>query len=405
MATKTGTDTGTNQRTYEQTHPWLTFKLDLSHAPWELWMLLGEVRSKIQHVAQSLLAPETGKRLRELYLAKGVHATTAIEGNTLSEAEVAAHLAGELKLPPSQEYRTREIDNIVAAYNHIADELLAGASRELTPDKIKGYNRLILDGLQLEEGVVAGELAPNRRTVARYLAPPVGDCDYLLERLCDWLNGGDFDAPDEDLRIPYTIVKAVLAHLYLAWIHYFGDGNGRTARCVELEILMESGLIPTPAAHLLSNHYNTTRDEYYRQLDATSRQHAGDPVPFLMYAVRGLRDELRTQLEAVWRQLYSDRWEQYVYQQFGDARTPPHLRQRQLVLDLSKQAEPVPRAALRDLSPKVAAAYANRGDKTLTRDLNALIKRDLVVSERGRYRPRSEKILALLPTTAPAPED
>jgi len=404
MAANSGTSSGTNQGTYLATHPWLTFKLDLSEAPWELWMLLGEVRSKIQHVAQSLLAPETGERLRELYLAKGAHATTAIEGNTLSEAEVAAHLAGQLRLPPSQEYRTREIDNIVRAFNRVVAELMDGGPHELTVARLKEYNRLILEGLALEEGVEAGKLAPNRRTVGRYIAPPVDDCDYLMERLCEWLNGGDFDAPDEELRIPYTVIKAVIAHLYIAWIHYFGDGNGRTARCVELETLLASGLIPTPAAHLLSNHYNTTRDEYYRQLDATSRQHGGDPIPFLMYAIRGLRDELRAQLDAVWRQLYSDRWEQYVYQQFGDARTPPDLRQRQLVLDLSKQSDPVPRAALRDLSPKVAAAYANRGDKTLTRDLNALIKRDLVVSERGRYRPKSEKILALLPDTAPSPQ-
>jgi Fic family protein len=367
-------------------------------------MLLGEVRSKIQHVAQSLLAPETGERLRELYLAKGAHATTAIEGNTLSEAEVAAHLAGELKLPPSQEYRTREIDNIVRAFNRVVNELMSGSPRELTIDKIRDYNLLILDGLALEDGAEAGKLAASRRTVGRYIAPPVEDCDYLMERLCDWLNSSDFDAPDDDLRIPYSIIKAVIAHLYIAWIHYFGDGNGRTARCVELEILLASGLIPTPAAHLLSNHFNTTRDEYYRQLDAASGEHAGSPVPFLMYAIRGLRDELRTQLEGVWHQLYDDRWEQYVYQQFGDARTPPNLRQRQLVLDLSKQSEPVPRAALLDLSPKVAAAYANRGDKTLTRDLNALIKRDLVVSERGRYRAKSEKILALLPDTAPPPQ-
>jgi Fic family protein len=368
-------------------------------------MLLGEVRSKIEHVAQSLLAPETGQRLRELYLAKGAHATTAIEGNTLSEAEVAAHLAGQLKLPPSQEYRTREIDNIVRAFNLVVNELMAGSSRELTTDKIRDYNRLILEGLELEDGAEAGKLASSRRTVGRYVAPRVEDCDYLMERLCDWLNSSDFDAPDDDLRIPYSIIKAVVAHLYIAWIHYFGDGNGRTARCVELEILLASGLIPTPAAHLLSNHFNTTRDEYYRQLDAASREHSGDPIPFLMYAVRGLRDELRTQLDGVWRQLYDDRWEQYVYQQFGDARTPPHLRQRQLVLDLSKQSEPVPRAALLDLSPKVAAAYANRGDKTLTRDLNALIKRGLVVSERGRYRARSETILALLPDTAPPPPE
>jgi hypothetical protein len=343
-----------------------------------------------------LLAPETGDRLRRLYLAKGVHATTAIEGNTLSEEEVAEHLAGQLKLPPSQEYLTREVDNIVTAYNSIASELFDGGSREVTPNKIHEYNRLILDGLEVEDGVVAGELATKRPGVGRYLAPPREDCDYLLERLCRWLND-DFKAPDEDMAIPYAIIKAVIAHIYIAWIHYFGDGNGRTARCVEVQILAATGLIPTPAGHLLSNHYNITRDEYYRQLDASSREHKGDPIPFLLYAVGGLVDELRAQLGIVWGQLFADRWEQHVYQQFGDAKTPPHIRQRQLVLDLSKRNEPVPRSEIRELSPKVAVAYAERGEKTLTRDLNALVKRGLIKQEPGGYRPLRETILTMMP--------
>jgi Fic family protein len=203
--------------------------------------------------------------------------------------------------------------------------------------------------------------------------------------------------------VPFAIIKAVLAHLYLAWIHYFGDGNGRTARCVELQIMLATGRVSTPASHLLSNHYNITRDEYYHQLDAASRDHDGSPIAFLVYAVRGFVDQLRAQLDSVWRQLCADRWEQYVYQQFGDARTPPHIRQRQLVLDLSKQSEPVARGRLRDLSPKVASAYAKRGDKTLTRDLNALVERDLIVFEGGGYRPRREKILSLLPNVPQMP--
>jgi cell filamentation protein, protein adenylyltransferase len=377
-------------------HPWISFNLDLSKAPPELWLLLGEARSKIQHLAESLLAPETGERLRMLYLAKGVHATTAIEGNTLSEGEVAEHLAGQLKLPPSQDYLTREVDNIVTAYNSISEELFDGGSRELTPTKIREYNRLILDGLEVEDGVVPGELAMKRPGVGRYLAPPREDCDALLERLCHWLND-DFVPPDEDMAIPYAIIKAIVAHLYVAWIHYFGDGNGRTARCVEVQILAATGLVPAPAGHLLSNHYNITRDEYYRQLESSTREHGGNPGPFLLYAVRGLVGELRAQLAIVWNQLFADRWEQHIYRQFGDTQRPPAIRQRQLVLDLSKRDGPVLRSEIRELSPKVAVAYAERGDKTLTRDLNALINRGLIEQGPDGYLPLRGKILTMMP--------
>ncbi|NOY75701.1 MAG: hypothetical protein GXP32_07900 [Kiritimatiellaeota bacterium] len=32
-----------------------------------------------------------------------------------------------------------------------------------------------------------------------------------------------------------------LAHVYIAWIHPFGDGNGKTARLMEFYLLLRSG--------------------------------------------------------------------------------------------------------------------------------------------------------------------
>ncbi|MCC6745869.1 MAG: Fic family protein, partial [Acidobacteria bacterium] len=62
------------------TYPWITFRLDLSELSTETWMLLGEARSKCEHIAGVPLKPAVAERLHRLYLAKGVHATTAIEG-------------------------------------------------------------------------------------------------------------------------------------------------------------------------------------------------------------------------------------------------------------------------------------------------------------------------------------
>ncbi len=80
-----------------------------------------------------------------------------------------------------------------------------------------------------------------------------------------------------------------MAHLYIAWIHPFGDGNGRTARFLEVKILLRAG-IPTVAAHLLSNHYNATRSAYYRQLQRASAS-GGYVAPFIQYALQGFIDE------------------------------------------------------------------------------------------------------------------
>jgi Fic family protein len=122
----------------------------------------------------------------------------------------------------------REIANIVRACNELPAAAAEGAVA-LTADRVCAFNRQVLEGLKVEEDVVPGEIRRHSVTVGRYLGAPAEDCRYLLERLCTWLEGADF-APQPGLEIVYAILKAIVAHVYLAWIHPFGDGNGRTAR-------------------------------------------------------------------------------------------------------------------------------------------------------------------------------
>ncbi|MDA2914542.1 Fic family protein, partial [Acidobacteriia bacterium AH_259_A11_L15] len=82
----------TKDRTYERTHPWLTFNANLTQAPPRLWIMLGECQSKCIGISRVPLRPATAWYLFQVYLAKGALATTAIEGNTLSEKEVLQHL-------------------------------------------------------------------------------------------------------------------------------------------------------------------------------------------------------------------------------------------------------------------------------------------------------------------------
>jgi Fic family protein len=95
-------------------------------------MLFGEAGSKTDHLATALLRPEVAERMNHVYLAKGAHATTAIEGNTLSEDDVLEIVEGGDPVPRSQAYLVQEVRNIVDAYNRIKDELVAGASTEIT---------------------------------------------------------------------------------------------------------------------------------------------------------------------------------------------------------------------------------------------------------------------------------
>jgi Fic family protein len=357
-------------------------------------MLLGEARSKTEHLAGSLLKPQVAADMNQLFLAKGAHATTAIEGNTLSEAQAQELLRGTLRVPPSQEYLVREVQNIVDACNAIKENLVAGAPTELEPALVRAFNRQVLDGLDLDEDVVPGEIREHSVTVGRYRAVPAAEAEALLDRLCEWLNGPDFEPSDPEWKVPWALIKAVVAHLYIAWIHPFGDGNGRTARLVELQILLAAGM-PMPASHLLSNHYNETRSEYYRQLDRASAS-GGDVVPFLRYGIQGFVDGIRTQLSYVKSQQFDDRWEQFVYETFGHTHSVARERRRRLVLEMSKHDEPIPRMHLPRLAPELTAAYAGT-ERMLSRDLNALRSMNLIERVPEGWQPKRHQILAFLP--------
>ena len=193
----------------------------------------------------------------------------------------------------------------------------------------------------------------------------------------------------------YAILKAVVAHLYLAWIHPFGDGNGRTARLVEFQILLSAG-VPTPAAHLLSNHYNLTRAEYYRQLDHASKS-GGEIAPFLEYAARGFVDGLREQLHVIREQEWDVAWRSYVHERFRDRPGKNSKRQRDLVLDLSTVRHPVAAGKIPELTPRLAKTYAGISAKTLQRDLATVEEMELIERKAEGVRTRRELILAFLP--------
>lgn len=378
---------------YEQSHPWLTFRLDLRGAPAELWLLLGEAVSKCKHLAGVPLKPGLHEHFNQLFLAKGALATTAIEGNTLTEDEVLQHIRGTLKLPASKEYLAREVDNIIRVTNEIWQDQ-SGRYKKLSPELIREFNRRVLEGLTLEPHVVPGDSRTYSVGVGTYRAAPAADCNYLLDRLCAWLNE---DAPEQtaERHMAHAIVKAVLAHLYLAWIHPFGDGNGRTARLMEFQILVGAG-VPMPAAHLLSNHYNSVRSEYYRQLERASAT-KGDAFPFLLFAVRGFADGLREQIALVREEQLAAAWKDYVNEVFENRRSRTDLRRMHLVLDLTAMPGPVPRSQLQEISARAARAYADRTGKTLTRDVNWLEAQGLVVATPTGYQANRERMLAFLP--------
>lgn len=387
----------TFMKTYEKTHPWINFKIDTQRFPYALWIALGGASSKCEHIAGVPLSPEIAKKIHHLYLIKGALATTAIEGNTLSEDEVKNYLDGKLRLPLSRRYLGQEIDNVVTACNELARELRNDGSKPFTPEAICKMNAIILKDLPLNEDVVPGEIRRHNVTAGRYRCAPADDCKHLLGMFCKHLN--DFKLPEEN-RTVFALIKAIFAHLFFVWIHPFGDGNGRTARIIELSILLSAGL-PQPTCHLLSNHYNLTRSNYYRFLDKAIH---GDEhvIAFFQYAITGFVDGLREHIDRIRSYQEKVAWINYVHEKFTDRKSKADIRRRTLALALGEAGGFIAKNKIYELTATLSSDYRHHSVK-LTRDMNELISMDLIETNRHQARAKTEVIQAFKVWRNPEP--
>lgn len=98
----------------------------------------------------------------------------------------------------------------------------------------------------IENNAVAGELRQEDNIVITNLYnenpfyPPAADTlPSRLTHLCDFANTDHSDREPNNFIHP--IVKAVILHFMIGYIHPFGDGNGRTARALFYWSIIKSG--------------------------------------------------------------------------------------------------------------------------------------------------------------------
>lgn len=375
---------------WTETHPFISFVQLADKATPRLWTLLGEAASKLSHIAGAPLLPETAKQMLLASLIKGAHSTTAIEGNTLSEEQVGAIQKGTAEIPDSRAYQADEVKNVLSAMNEL---MQGGAKKNITSDLLQTFNFQILNGLKLEEGVVPGRYRMGGVSAGKYLAPNHVYVQELMGEFINWVNlpynlkEAGIDEPIEHM------LRAVLAHILFVWIHPFGDGNGRTARLIEQNMLLAYGA-PVVCGHLLSNHYNLTRQRYYEALDESRFKR--DPFIFAEYAIEGLVDGLQQQIEYVQSQQFETLWARLVREQIGGS-TVAKLRQQALALELGNLLEGASKSEVSRLTIELAAQYAGKTTKTISRDLNALVDYRLVVQHPdGRFHANRQMVFVLI---------
>ncbi|MCC5815793.1 MAG: Fic family protein [Leptospira sp.] len=280
----------------------------------------------------------------------------------------------------------QEVKNVLDALNLLRDEMISGRPAfVLSSDRIKQFHKLIGKELGDHLEAIPGQFRTHEVTVGKnYRAPSFRYVDNLMDRFCEWVR--DEFHFEKGQSFSTAIIQAIVCHVYIAWIHPFGDGNGRTARLVEFFLLLRAG-VPDIASHILSNFYNETRNDYYKFLGETSRN-GGDITPFIKYALTGFKDGLKQVLEKInENQLYTS-WRNYVNEVFDNDPSPStkKVKKRQMSLILSMElSTSYTEATLLRVNSAVEIEFMNQSKRTINRDLGHLIELGLLINENDTF--------------------
>ena len=211
-------------------------------------------------------------KLRRENRIRSIHASLAIENNTLTLDQVTSVIAGKRVLGPQREIQ--EVKNAFAAY-----EAMPSWKPSALKDLLAAH-RLMLEGLVDEAGKFRTRsvgIAKGKRIV--HLAPPADRVPGLMKDLLGWLKRTD----------AHPLIAGCVFHYELEFIHPFADGNGRIGRLWQTLILSQWN--PLFAFLPVETVIRDQQAEYYKILAACDK--AGNSTAFIEYLLSALLVALR----------------------------------------------------------------------------------------------------------------
>ena len=158
--------------------------------------------------------------------------------------------------------------------------------------------------------------------------PPVSEIEERIKALCDYANKADEDT------FVHPVVKATMLHFWLAYIHPFVDGNGRTARALFYWYMLKNN-------YWLFEYLSISRilyrsPEQYKRAYVYSEIDDQDMTYFLMFNLRAIDLSIKS------LHLYLAKQQREFQETVGLIRKYPGLNHRQC--DLLYHAASHPRA-------------------------------------------------------------
>lgn len=212
-------------------------------------------------------------------------ASARIEGNHTTLADFIETKITASAAKPSD--TLHEIDNIEAAMRHVEDEVQPHAP--ISEHLIRSLQAMTVDGLQREGDRTPGAYRSGSVQIAQteHQPPDAFLVSGYMQELVGFINSDD--APK------YALMKVALAHHRFAWIHPFGNGNGRVVRLLTYALLIKYGFRVNAMGRLLNPAavFCTDRGRYYSQLAQADAGTDAALEDWCRYVLSGVRDELR----------------------------------------------------------------------------------------------------------------
>ena len=241
-------------------------------------------------IDRAKILPQQELRLRRQAIIRMTHHSTEIEGNKLNMQQVEALYAKKKIDAPDRDIY--EVKNYLNALKHI--EKVVVAHKPITEKVILKIHQLVTNKTLAPE--FSGHYRPGPIYVVRrrfgmpqetlYTGPDAKKVPQLMKDFVVWLK------KSEEKEINPVIVAAI-AHLEIAAIHPFNDGNGRTARTFATLILYERGY-DFRRLFALEDYYNTNRPAYYKAINVGKNyeERRMDLTSWLEYFVTGFKQEI-----------------------------------------------------------------------------------------------------------------
>lgn len=293
-------------------YKFLTFKagnfpFSIKHNAEELSSLMSECQSLDAAIKTTPLKPNFLQQIQNSLNKKSIFSTAAIEGNPFSEKEVA-QLVGGTKNSASG-VAEQEIVNLKKAYILLNKAASPQQGFILSEKNIIKVHKIITHNIE-EAGpgryrnfsVKVGDIAHG----GVYTPPKIlKDIQNLMRRFVAW-----FNTPQVMALGPF--LRAAILHYHFAIIHPFADGNGRTARFLEAQLLHAEGFKYIPL--MLSSYYYKHIDAYYQVLSDTRKNKTHDISPFLIFVINGMVAVLKEMGETIQKLLRGVMLKSYIQQ-------------------------------------------------------------------------------------------